>query len=274
MKSKKYITLFLFFILLSTAIATLFFLQKRHDSKPPLPRDYKEILSEGILRIVTEYNPSGFYVSGDTLEGFQYELSQAISKISGLEVQMFLEMSIEKSFKGLVDQKYDIIAQNIPITSELREQFIFTEPLVLNKHVLVQKKPQKNNDTPLIRNQLDLAKKTLHIPKNSPAFLRLMNLENEIGDTIYIIEEKLYSSEQLIIMVARGEIEYAVCDKQIAVVATEQFPEIDFKTDISFTQLQSWALRKESTELRDSVNEWLQVIRNQGLYNKIYERYY
>lgn len=241
---------------------------------PILPRDYPEIKKEGVLRMVTEYNQSGYYIAGDTIEGFQYELSQAIARLSGLEVQTSLVMSLAESFRELSDNQCDVIARNIPITSEIKEEYLFTEPIVLNKQVLVQRTEAANNGIKPIRNQLDLAGKTLYIPKNSPAILRLQNLGHEIGDTIYVEEEELYSSEQLAIMVAKGDINYAVCDQQIARLSKQQLPEIDIETDISFTQLQSWAVRKNSPILLDSLNNWLEQIRESGLYNKIYKKYY
>ena len=76
--------------------------------------------------MVTEYNQSGYYVAGDTIEGFQYELSQAISALSGLEVQTQLEMSLAESFKQLSDNQCDVIARNIPITSDIKEDYLFT----------------------------------------------------------------------------------------------------------------------------------------------------
>ena len=239
-------------------------------------RDYNEIHNEGILRIVTEYNQSGYFVSGDTIRGFQYELSRAISEISGLEVQIFLEMSLSESFSGLDKQQYDVIARNIPITTEIKDNYHFTDPTVLNKQVLVQRTIAENDSvsTTTIRNQLELAGKTLYIPENSPALLRIQNLQHEIGDTIYVIEENRYSSEQLIIMVAKGDIDYVVCDRHIAAIAKNRFPEIDISTDISFTQLQAWAVRKESPILLDSLNSWLRKIHDSGKYDKIYKNYY
>lgn len=271
MKSRK--LLVVYFILLTIVLIAMFRLLQFKE-KPILPRDYPEIKQEGILRIVTEYNQSGYYVAGDTIEGFQYELSQAIAELSGLEVQTHLEMSLAESFRELSDNKCDIIARNIPITSENREEFLFTEPIVLNKQVLVQRTEEANNEVKPIRNQLELAGKTLYIPKNSPALLRLQNLSHEIGDTIFVKEDELYSSEQLAIMVAKRDIDYAVCDQQIAKISKENLPEIDINTDISFTQLQSWAVRKDSPILLDSLNSWISKIKESGLYNRIYKRYY
>ena len=261
-------------ILLLIALFTMVALWRFGHNRTLPVRDYKDITQEGTLRIVTEYNSIGYYVSGDTIEGFQYELSKAIASLAGLEVQTALDMSLDNSFRMLEQNKCDIIARNIPVTMEMREKYLFTDPIVLNKQVLVQRTAQANNHIPPIRNQLQLANKTLYIPKDSPSRVRLENLQHEIGDTIIIKEEPLYSSEQLIILVAKGEIDFAVCDKKIAENASEQFPEIDIKTDISFTQLQSWAIRKNSPELLDSLNSWFHQLREKGIYDRIYQRYY
>lgn len=271
MKSRKLMLLYIF--LLCVAVCTMIMLAPG-KKKPSLPRDYAEILQEGTLRLVTEYNQTGYYVAGDTIEGFQYELAQAISELSGLHVEIHPEMNLQNSFELLSSRACDVIARNIAVTSELKEHYLFTEPVLLNKQVLIQRKAEANNGIEPIRNQLDLAGKELYIPKDSPALLRIHNLEQEIGDTIYVVEDSLYSSEQLIIMVAKGDIDYAVSDRQIALRSLEQFPEIDMGTDISFTQLQSWALRRESPVLLDSLNSWFNHIKNSGLYNKIYSRYY
>lgn len=236
-------------------------------------RDYPEIAEEGILRVVTAYDQTGYYIAGDTIEGFQYELCQAISDISGLEVQISLNSHLSENFKQLAEGKYDVIAQNIPNTSDRKEDFLFTDPIVLNKQVLVQR-AKGNDSVPLIRSQLDLGKKRVHIPEDSPALVRMRNLEDEIGDSIYIVEEKIYSEEQLIIQVAKGEIDYAVCDQQLAETYHRLFPELDFSTDISFTQLQSWVVRKDTPILCDSLNSWIKQIKKNGVYNNIYKRYY
>lgn len=245
------------------------------QSKEPLPpRDYPEIKEEGILRVMMEYNPSDYYVEDDTILGFQYELCQAIARLSGMEVQIHLEMSLEKSFEMLDQQQVDVIARNIPITSESKETHLFTDPIILNKQVLVQRTAKANQGQSPIRNQIHLGKKKLYIPKNSPALLRIKNLEHEIGDTIYIEEDELYSDEQLIIQVAKGDIDFAICNQQNAERMAKQYPEIDIQTDISFTQLQSWAVRMESPILLDSLNHWLDTLKKNGLYDKVYNRYY
>ncbi len=167
MKTKKLLSLYiaLLFIVVFSMCLLLFSLKK----SSPEHRDYQQIQKEGVLRMITEYNQTGYYVSGDTIEGFQYELAQAISQLTGLEVEIHLEMSLAESFEALSGHHCDIIARNIPITTEFKDTYLFTDPILLNKQVLVQRTAANNNNLPPIRNQLDLAQKTLYIPRNSPA---------------------------------------------------------------------------------------------------------
>ncbi len=75
-----------------------------------------------------------------------------------------------------------------------------------------------NVEKKLLRNQLSLAEKTVHVMKNSAFVTRLKNLESEIGDSIDIIEVDNYEVEQLIGLVAEGKIDYTVADEEVAVV--------------------------------------------------------
>ena len=238
------------------------------------PRDYDAIVKEGVLRVATEYNSISFYVDGDTVAGFNYELIQAFGRDKGLRVDISPYMSFEDRLRGLSEDRYDVIAYGILATSKLKDSLLLTSPIVLNKQVLVQRKATGENDSLYIRSQLDLAQKTLHVIKGSPSILRIQNLGNEIGDTIYIKEIEKYGSEQLISLVAHGDIDYAVCDESIARAAADSLPQIDINTAISFTQFYSWAVSKQSPVLLDSLNAWLDRFQKEEEYQKIYKKYY
>lgn len=258
-------------------VLALLFCFRRCDNqqKQPLPpRDYADIIREGVLRVATEYNSISFYVDGDTVAGFNYELTQAFGRDKGLRVDISPYMSFEDRLRGLSEDRYDVIAYGILATSKLKDSLLLTSPIVLNKQVLVQRKATVENDSLYIRSQLDLAQKTLHVIKGSPSILRIQNLGNEIGDTIYIKEIEKYGPEQLISLVAHGDIDYAVCDESIAQAAADSLPQIDINTAISFTQFYSWAVSKQSPVLLDSLNAWLDRFQKEEEYQKIYKKYY
>lgn len=252
---------------------TILFVMTRKKKVIEKPREYTEIIKSGVLKVVTEYNSLSYYAKGDSTAGFQYELAQAFAKSKGLRLEITSEMSFDKRIDGLNTGKYDIIAYNIPVTSELKDSILLTTPIILNKQILVQRKSKKN-DSIFIKSQLNLAHKTIHIVKGSPSLQRIRNLSNEIGDTIYIKEVEKYGSEQLITMVAHGDINYAVCDESIALAAIDSFPQLDIHTDISFTQFYSWGVSKKSKTLLNNLNSWLKTFTKSKDYERIYKKYY
>lgn len=247
---------------------------RNNEEQQGHPRDYSEIAAEGILRAATEYNSISFYVDGDTVTGFHYELIEAFARDKGLKAEVTPVMSFNERLKELENGRFDVIAYGIPTTSELKDSLLLTSPIILNKQVLIQRKATSEQDSLFVKSQLDLAGRTLHVVKGSPAILRIRNLGNEIGDTIYINEIEKYGSEQLIALVAHGDIDYAVCDESIALAIVDSLPQLDINTDISFTQFYSWGVSKQSPALLDSLDSWLNTFHEGKEYKEIYQKYY
>ncbi len=253
-------------------ILVLFFLNR--PGKPQgHPRDYAQIVDDGVIHATTEYNSISYFVTNDTISGFHYELFNAFANDKGLKADIVPVMSFDERLRGLANGRFDVIAYSIAGTSELKDSLLLTAPILLNKQVLVQRKATEG-DSLYIRSQLDLAGRTLHVVKGSPSILRIRNLSNEIGDTIYIQEIEKYGSEQLIALVAHGDINYAVCDEATARAAADSLPQIDINTDISFTQFYSWGVSKQSPALLDTLNTWLESFRNGKQYKALYKKYY
>ncbi|MBZ4657919.1 MAG: rane-bound lytic murein transglycosylase [Bacteroidota bacterium] len=273
MKSKK--LLYLYGFLLIVVIWLMFSLRKQINSKSDTyeVRDYPQIKKSGELNVVTDYNAIGYFVSGDTLAGFQYELLRRLEKDWQIKVNIFLENKLEENLEGLLSRRYDIIARSIPVNIDLRSKVAFTQPILLNKQVLVQRKAEYNNGIAPIRQHLELAKKTIYVPANSPVILRLDNLSHEIGDTIFIIQDPSYETEQLIMKVAGGDIDFTVCDEKMATQMEKRLPEIDIETDIGFTQFDSWAVRKDSPMLLDSLNIWFSHFKKTKEFQLLIKKY-
>lgn len=258
-------------LIIASIAGTLFWLYCSKDDYEPA--DFDQIEQRGTLRIVTNMDPIGYFVSADSISGYNYEILNALQKYTDIKFEVFLENSLEKSFEGLEDGTYDIIARNIAINASLRNKYGFTTPILYNKLILVQRKSEFNDSIPPIRNHLQLAKKTIYVPKNSPSLLRLQNLSKEIGDSIYLIEDGLYEADQLSLMVASGEIDFAICDERTAQKLASKIPELDVNTDIGFTHLESWAVRSASPTLLDSLNTWIDRFKKTKEYSLLEKKY-
>lgn len=236
--------------------------------------DYPQIAQSGTLHIVTNMDAVGYYPSSDTIAGYTHDVLSAIQKYTPIKFEISLENSLDKCFEGLQSGKYDLIARNIPINANLRNKYRFSSIILYNKLVLVQRKAAFNDGKEPIRNHLELAGKTFHIPLNSPYRIRINNLAHEIGDSIFISEDSLYEVNQLAIMVASKDIDYTVSDIKTAEKLSAQLPELDIATDIGFTHLEGWAVREQSPILLDSLNNWIKKFKESPEYDSIRKKYY
>lgn len=258
--------------IIATLVATYLLPEKRTE-QPIMPRDYDAIKQSGVIRATTEYNAISYFVEGDTVSGLHYELLHAFAKEHGLEVELMPEMSFEKRMQGLANGTFDLIAHGIQNTVEQKENLLLTAPILRNRQVLIQREPASIDDSSYIKSHLELAGKTLHIVKGSPSILRIRNLSNEIGDTIYIKEVENYGPEQLLSLVAHGDIDYAVCDESVARTLIDSLPQIDMHTAISFSQFYSWGVNKQSPALLDSLNNWLRSYKQTSAYKQLVKKY-
>ncbi|MGL4852034.1 MAG: transporter substrate-binding domain-containing protein [Phocaeicola sp.] len=265
------------FIYLAIAlIATSIYLFSPHKKEVETPhlRDYAEIEESRVLRAITEYNAVSFFPEDGKIKGFNYELLRAFADSKGWELEVIPEMSLEKQIESVLNGSCDILANSRVVTSEPNDSLINTNPFLLTQLVLVQRKPTGDNDSLYIRSQLDLADKKVYVAKGSAATLRIENLSNEIGDTIYIEELEKYGTEQLLALVAGGDIDYAVCEKSIAQAWAADLPQLDMERAIGFTQRYAWSVNPQATVLLDTLNRWIEEYSQTKAFKKLRKKYY
>jgi membrane-bound lytic murein transglycosylase F len=251
------------------------------DTSSIAERDLNEINKEGVVRVVTNYNSTNYFVYKGTPMGYQLELLQAFSNYMGLKLNVTVNNDLGTNFNSLYAGQVDIIASNLASTLKRDKGVSFTEPHSYSRQVLIQQRyaPDRADASnkqyhTLIRNQLNLAGETIYVQKESAYATRLKNLAQEIGDSINIVEIADYEVEQLIGLVAEGEIDYTVCDENLARVNLNYYPNLDVETAISFPQKLSWAVRQNAPDLLNVVNNWLISFKKTAKYNQIYQKYY
>lgn len=236
--------------------------------------DLPTILDSGRLAVLTDSSRMGFSTKGDSVFGFQYEIVKAFADTLGLELVITEESDLKSCMENLKGGDYDIIANFVPVTNEWKNEALFAKPLFTSHQVLVQRLGNDSLNIKQLKKQLELANDTVYIPLNSPYKMRLENLSNEIAAPIHIVEIKNKSAEQLVHMVSSGEIKYTICDEQFAKQLKLQYPTIDVSLPISFEQKLAWVVHKDSPQLLQELNDFLEDFIGSEAYWKIYRKYY
>lgn len=241
----------LYIVLLMAVLAFMFFLRQcssqRHSASNAPGHSGGDTIDVAI-----DYSPVSLYTLGDTLGGFSYDLLRLIARDNGLNLKFHPVTSIERAVKLLDSGVYDIIVADIPATSDFKRRFLFTVPVFLDKSVLVQLRDSAGNLP--VRSQLDLAGRRVTVVASSTVADRVRNLAREIGDSIYVDRDSVYSSEQLVMRVATGAVPLAVVNEAVARSVARDYSRLDVSTAISFTQFQAWMTTKGNVALRDSLN--------------------
>lgn len=224
------------------------------------------------LVVAMEYAPMSCYTYDDTLGGFSYDLLRMVARYAGLKPVYQPMVTLSTSLKQLNNGAYRMVCAEFPVTKETKQEYLFTNPIYIDRQVLVQRK--QDDGSVAVKSLLDLAQDTVWVVDGSSIQARLSNLSHEIGDTIYVKTDKEYGAEQLFMRVATGEIKQAVMNEGVASVLAKRYPDVDISTAISFSQFQSWILRKGDEAFCDSINAWLEAVKTTREYRTLYNRYF
>ena len=227
----------------------------RQCSAPGLPPRHEDIAGGDTINVAIELSPMGVSLAGDTLAGAYYDTVREVCRRHGINVRFHPFTLLSTALEGLAEGKYQLVVSDIPATADMKERFIFTDPVEVDRMVLAQLADSAGNIP--IRTQVELAGKAIYLPKGSPALSRMRSLSREIGDTIIVRQDSLYSSEQLLILVANGERPNAAVSLAVVLAMSRMFPNLDFSLGLSFNQFHSWALNPKDSLLRDSLSVWL-----------------
>jgi membrane-bound lytic murein transglycosylase F len=227
-------------------------------------RDLDKIVASGKITAVTNLNQTDYFVFRGEPMGFSFEMLRRFADHMGLTLEIIPENDIDKAYDMIQSGSADIMAMSLTVNSGRKEMMAFTDPLFESRQVLVQRKPEgweamtpEAIDKKLLRSQQSLAGKSVYVQKGSSYRQSLTVLEQESGEKINVIDVP-YDSEELVKQVARGEIEMTVCDEYICGLMSKLYPDLDFRTPVSFPQKVSWGVRKAGSDnLLKAFNSWL-----------------
>jgi membrane-bound lytic murein transglycosylase F len=273
--------LFNLIIILAAVLTSCSNSRHSSDTFKSVSFDLDSIIKRGRLIAVTELNSTNYFIYKGEPMGFHYELLKEFTNHLGIDLEIITENNLDNAFNILNSGEADLLAIGLTVNATRKKEIEFTEPILETRQVLVQRKPRKwrsmtedNVNRLLVRNQLDLANKNIYVQEGSSHYNRLKALEEEIGDSINIIEVP-FETEELIKNVAESEIEYTVSDENVAVVNSHYYPDIDISTPISFNQNIAWGVRKENSEmLLNELNKWISGYRKTRSYALLYAKYF
>ncbi|MEM7373864.1 MAG: transporter substrate-binding domain-containing protein [Bacteroidota bacterium] len=249
---------------------------------PAVSIDMPQILERDTLRVILSYSGSSYFIYKGQTMGYEYELAERLAEDLGVELKIIVAKNMDRMSEMLLRGEGDMIGQTLTITKDRKKYLAFTDHLIQTQQVLVQRKPSNwrdmklhEIDKTLIRNPIDLIDQKVSIRVGSAYHERLFNLMEEVGGEILVDTlPGTITTDEVIGMVASGELEYTISDRHIALINTASHPRLDIETPVSLRQRLAWAVRPNSPELLEALNEWLRRMHQETDFFVIYNKYF
>lgn len=205
--------------------------------------------------------------------GFDYDLAESFADVKGMPMKLMVASSINEMLDWLEDGQVDLVAFEVPETSDFTDKVIYCGPKSVTHQVLVQKKGSGDG---LITDVTQLVGKTVHVERNSKYEQRIENLNSELGGGIRIrhIDRDSLIAGDLIAMVAQGKIEYTVVDSDVARLNATYFSNIDTSLAIGMEQRSAWAVASDNESLAKEIDKWTADKSRKKVFADIQKRYF
>ena len=235
--------------------------------------DLPQLVEKKKLTAITLYSSVSYFIYRGEPMGYEYDLCSDFAKSMDMELEIVVARNVTQLVDMLQRGEGDMIAYNLPVTSETKQDVTYCGKTDQSFQVLVQR---VNDKSPLVKDVTELIGKEVYIKRNTKYEQRLINLNNELGGGIFIrdIKQDSITTEDMIEMVSAGKIPYTVSDDDIALLNKTYYNNIDVKMEISFPQQSSWAVRKTSPELADALDKWFESNKKTPRYQSIIKRYF
>ena len=239
-----------------------------HNIASTLIGDLPEIKSRGYLRIITNANPTHYYLNNGNLNGFEYELLEEFASRNQMRVDVVIASSKEEMFKLLKEGRGDVIAASLP-TNFLKDNdsIQYTKPYNYASPLVIGRKTDE-----LIIDVRDMVGKRIALSRDHPYWNYISKLRKQ-GLDFELIEADTDDVETIMLQIAFGIYDLTIVDSHQ--VRPNSMTEAGLSTKfILFEPLaHRWALRAESDQLHIALNKFIESEYRGIKYNLLHARY-
>lgn len=249
----------------SLLLISLSFLIACGEAQPHL----EEIRERGELRVLTRYGPTTYYVKGEELAGFEYELAQAFAKYLNVKLKIIVPENLGDMLQLIEQGRADIAAAGLTITSARKDILRFGP---VYQEVSQQLVYRQGNRRP--KNITKLADGHLEVVADSSHVEQLKLHQQELAKLSWV-ENKELDNSGLLELVQLEMIDYTIADSNEMDANQTLFPELRVAFNISEPQPLAWAMPlTEDGSFNNEVAAFFTQMEESGALDRLTEKYY
>ncbi len=224
---------------------------------------YDKILKSGVIKVGNDatYAPFEYRNFKNEIVGFDIDLLKELVKEMGNLKLEIIDTAWDGIIPGLLSKKYDMIMSAMTITEERAKKVTFSDPYFETGQVIVVAKDRDD-----IKTVKDLEGKVIAVQLGTTgdfAASKIKGAKIKRFDTI----DKAYFEVML------GRADAVVNDLAQSAYGIKRFP-LKIVGKPFTVEYYGIAMRKEDKDLHKAVNAALKKLKENGTYDKIYEKWF
>jgi peptidoglycan lytic transglycosylase F len=231
-----------------------------------------EILKTKKLNVVLLNSPSTYYIGISEAQGFEYDLLKAYADHLGVELNITTAHTVKEAIELSKNPDIHITSASITRTPQREKIFNFgpsyfevQEQVICNRSMLGSKRFPRDVE--------DLEGLKIIVGEDTSYSHTIMELQED-GYEINASFSSEYSTEELLDMVSRHEIDCTIADSNVYSLNLRYFPEIALAFSISQREQLAWLLADNSKKLEADMYSWLNDFNNKGKLAELKDHYY
>jgi len=228
----------------------------------------QDVIVRGELRVITGSSPLSFHMYRNEAMGFDYELAREFAAQLNVRLRVIPKETWRDMLSALESGEGDLIA-GAEMTPPRSVQVAFS-----NTYMEVQQHIVSNRERAPLTTLRDLAGRTVDLGRGS-AHLETLNELRRRGIDVTVRTHDHLSDDNLIPLVARGEIDCTIAGGNVAFLSRRYYPSTSVRSlgEEAFISL-GWAVPPRAQALLARVNAFLQTITASGRFDEIYAKYH
>ena len=251
--------------ILSLLLISLSFLITCSEAQPHL----EEIRERGELRVLTRYGPTTYYIKGEELAGFEYELAREFAKYLNVKLKIIVPENLGNMLQLIEQGKADIAAAGLTITPARKGILRFgpTYQEVSQQLVYRRGSLKPKNISKLADGHLEVVANSSHVEQ--------LELHQQEFPELSWVENKELDNSGLLELVQLEMIDYTIADSNEIDANQTLFPELRVAFNISEPQPLAWAMPlADDGSLNSELTDFFSKMKEAGTIDRLIEKYY
>ncbi|MDF1880386.1 membrane-bound lytic murein transglycosylase MltF [Sulfurimonas sp. MAG313] len=241
-------------------------------SKKNVLSSLDKIKAKKRLDVIILNSPTVYYMGPEKEMGFEYELLSSYAKEIGVDLNLTVVNTVDKALELSKEGFGDITAAGLSVTKQRQEDFIFgPKYFLVQEQMICHKDMYKQKNFP--KDMEDLSGLNVVVGKKTSYAQTLHRLET-LYPKMKVVYDANESTESLLEMVWKKEIDCTVADSNIFSINQRYYPELSMAFAVSERKHLAWILRKNDSSLKNDLYMWINRCEQTGKMAELRDFYY